>query len=177
MASCSTKQLADSRLALSMAAHNPLANMQPLKANLPAAAQAVIDLNGRPTYSNNPLIVLPSGQTVPLSACYGQHQNSSGDQAAQMPYIPTGMFPNFLGNTNLGPGAMTNYNWPYGLPGDAPGLDPARRGSWSSEDNGPITPVVGPAAHSDFYNNGSFPYMPQASATMTQQYIAGPIQP
>jgi RNA recognition motif. (a.k.a. RRM, RBD, or RNP domain) len=164
--------------AVIMAVQSPLGNMHNLKASLPGSTQSGADLGGvsRPAYNNVPFVVLPSGQTVPLSAFWSQKQNSSGDRAAQMPYIPTGMFPSFVGNTNFNAGTITSYNWPYGLQGDVSGLGPACSGSWGSEDNGQITPVVGLVGQSEIYN-GCFQYMPPVSANMTQQYIAGSIQP
>ena len=92
-----------------------------------------------------------------------------------MGYVPTGMFPSFVGSTNLA-GAVSNYNWPYGVPADPSGLDPARRGSWSSnEENVPMIPAFDGTTQQPYYA-GLAPYMGANTATNTH-YIAGPIQP
>src|SRR5271156_1687717 len=66
-----------------MAVQSPVGNMHNLKARLPGSTQSGANLGGvsRPTYNNTPLVVLPSGQTVPLSAFWNQKQNWSGGQA------------------------------------------------------------------------------------------------
>jgi hypothetical protein len=147
-----------------------LNNMQNLKANLPVSGSASSEALTRPSYAHS-LMVLPSGQTVPMSAFYGQQ--SSAVENSGLPYVPTGMFPQFINTTNLNAAAMQGYNWPYGVPANLPALDEARRGSWSSEENGPITPGVAAAGHMDYYSGYQYP----GTSSSTQQYIAGPIQP
>src|SRR4051794_21462626 len=137
-------ELADTVAGLNVTGQYAPGNSHGFKSGMPVPHDKV-NLNNIPRagYSGNPLMILPNGQTIPLSVFYGQQQISA-DQSAQFPYVPTGMFPNFIGGTNLVPGAMPNYNWSYGVPGPVPDLDPNRRGSWSSnEENGPLTPVVG----------------------------------
>lgn len=155
---------------------NPLSNMQNLKASLPpTSAHAENDMGGvnRPGYSS-PLMVLPSGQTVPLTSFYGQTQTSVGDGSSQLPYIPTGMFPSFIANTNMGASALPGYGWPYGMTSNVAGFDPARRGSWSSnEENASNNQAVAFQSQSDYYTG--YPYL--ATAATSQHYIAGPIQP
>lgn len=158
-----------------MTTNNPLANMQNLKANLPASNQMDGEATGagqRQGY-NNPLMVLPSGQTVPLSSFYGQNQASAGDTTSQLPYMPTGMFPSFMSN-NMPAGPLSGYCWPYGMASNVNGFDPARRASWSSnEENTTNNPAVGLQGQSEYYPG--IPYLTTASTTA--QYISGPIQP
>ena len=166
-------QLADAVAGMGVSAQQQLGNLHNFKQNMAGNTQGGLDLSVAPRsgYGNNPLMVLPNGQTIPVSAFYGQQQNCATDQSGQIQYVPTSMFPNFLGN-NLLPGALSNYGWQYGV-GNIPDLDPTRRGSWSSNDeNGPLTPVVGAAGHTEFYS--TYPYV---GHQQTQQYIAGPIQP
>ncbi|KIY01662.1 uncharacterized protein Z520_01799 [Fonsecaea multimorphosa CBS 102226] len=160
--------------AVNMANSNPLANMSNLKATLPSSASVETEMSAvsRPGY-NSPLMMLPSGQAVPLPNFYGQNQNSTGDATSQLPYVPTGMFPSFIGNTNMATSTLPGYGWPYNLASNVTGFDPGRRGSWSSEENPPNNQNVALQGQSDYYN--SMAYLP--TATAGQHYIAGPIQP
>lgn len=169
-------QLADAVAGLNVSGQYALGNTHGFKSSM-LGPHDNMNLNNIPRagYSGNPLMVLPNGHTVPLSVIYGQQQTSA-DQSAQFPYVPTGMFPNFIGSTNLVPGALSNYHWPYAVPGQVPDLDPNRRGSWSSnEENGPSTPAVGGTGYQEQYPNYAYPNT--AASTIGQQYIAGPIQP
>ena len=154
------------------------------------AGQNNMDMNAlsrAAPYGNNPLMVLPSGQTIPLQSLYGHGASSATDQPAQLQYLPTGMFPNFVTNTNMMAGSMPAYGWPYSLQNDVPGLDANRRGSWSSNDeNGPTTPGMGMNGHQDYYANVasldrppmvSFPYATPSPPSIIQPYVAGPMQP
>lgn len=154
---------------------NPLASMQNLKATLPAAGQVDTDVNGttRQGY-NSPVMVLPSGQTVPLTNYYGPTPTATGDNTSQLPYIPTGMYPNFLGTTGMATGTLPGFGWPYGMASNITGFDPARRGSWSSnEENISNNQAVALQAQPDYYPG--YPYMP--TIPVAAHYIAGPIQP
>jgi hypothetical protein len=152
-----------------------LGNTHGFKPSIPGPSDnASFNSIPRAGYGGNPLVVLPNGQTAPLSVLYGQQQTSA-HQPVQFPYAPTGMFPNFIGSTNLVPGAISNYNWSCGVPGQVPGLDPTHRGSWSSsEENGPLTPAVGGTGYQEKYLNYANPNT--ATPTFGQRYIAGPIQ-
>ncbi|RMD43615.1 hypothetical protein DV735_g1567, partial [Chaetothyriales sp. CBS 134920] len=157
-------------------AQNPLSNMQNLKAALPTAAQAAVEAgnDGRQSFSN-PLMVLPSGQTVPLPSFYGQHQNAAVEAANHLPYMPSGMYSNFVGNHGLGNTSLAAYSWPYGLGANGAAMDTARRTSWSSnEENLHASQHMNNAVSTECYN--SLPYMPVTAST-SQHYIAGPIQP
>lgn len=153
---------------MGIAAQNGLSNMQNLRATLPASGSTNGEGMTRQNYTH-PLMVMPSGQTVPLSAFYGQQ--SSAAENGGMPYVPAGIFPQFVNNTNLNAVAAQGYNWQYGLTANLPAIDEARRGSWSSEENVPITPGVA-AGPVDYYG-----YQYPGTSASTQQYIAGPIQP
>lgn len=146
--------------------------MQNLKASLPTATQhAAENVNdGRQAYSN-PLMVLPSGQTVPLNSYYGQ-QNGSTDAAAQMSY---GMYSGYMNGTGFGAtAAMTGYSWPYTLAPNG-SMDNTSRRSWSSNDENmqPVQAMNTTMPH-EYYKG--MPCMP-ISASGSQHYIAGPIQP
>lgn len=169
-------QLADTVAGLNISGQYGLGNTHGFKPNMPGPHDN-INLNNIPRagYSGNPLMVLPNGQAVPLSVLYGQQQ-ASADQSVQFPYVPAGIFPNFIGSTNLIPGATSNYNWSYGVPGQVPDLDPNRRGSWpSNEEHSPLTPAVGGTGYQEKYPNYAYPNT--TASTIGQQYIAGPTQP
>ena len=165
----------DSFQAANIGAQNALNNMSNLKASLPVSTQASSEGNvdNRPGY-NNPLMVLPSGQTVPLNSFYNQ-QNAASDSSAQMQFVPTGMYPAFMGNTGLPTSTLSNYTWPYGMAPNMAGMDTTRRPSYSSNDeNGAPAHAVNQAVGQDYYT--SMPFMP-VNAAQTQHYVAGPIQP
>lgn len=178
-------QLADALAGLNVSAQNSMGPHGGLK-----PGQNNMDMSGlsrAAAYGSNPLMVLPSGQTIPLHSIYGHGATSTTDQSAQLQYIPTGMFPNFVSNTNMVTGSMPPYGWPYSLQNDVPGLDANRRGSWSSNDeNGPTTPGMAMNAHQDYYANTasldrgsmvSFPYATPSPPSIIQPYVAGPMQP
>lgn len=178
-------QLTDAFTGLSVSGQNSMGAGPGLK-----TGQNNVDMNSLPrtaAYGNNPLMVLPSGQTIPLQSFYGPGATSAADQPSQLQYLPTGMFPNFISNTNMMAGSMPAYGWPYGLQNEVPGLDANRRGSWSSNDeNGPTTPGMAINAHQDYYANAagldrapmlSFPYATPSPSSIIQPYVVGPMQP
>lgn len=146
--------------------------MTNLKASLPGVNSNATEVNGmaRSGYGGTaPVVVLSSGQTVPLAATiYGHPQSASSEEANPMPYIPTGALPNFVVGNNVTSTAMAPYNWPYGLAG----IDPARRTSWSSTDEG--VPIAAPVGQSEYYP--TIPFIPNMPSGITNQYIPGPIQ-
>jgi RNA recognition motif. (a.k.a. RRM, RBD, or RNP domain) len=170
-------QLADAIAGLNVSGQYPLSTTHELKSSM-SGHQSNMDLNNIPRagYSGNPVVILPNGQTVPLSAFYGQQQNSSSDRSTQLPYLPTGMFPSLIGGPNMVPGTMSNYVWPYGVPGRLPDFDPNRRGPWpSNEENSPVTPVVGGKSYQAQYPN--YACHNTTAFAVGQRYTAGPIQP
>lgn len=178
-------QLADAFTGLSISGQNPIAAGTAFK-----PGQNHMDMAGLPRsagYGSNPLMVLPSGQTIPLHSLYGHGAAAAPDQSSQLQYVPTGMFPNFVSNTNVMAASMPAYGWPYSLQNDVPGLDANRRGSWSSNDeNGPTTPGVPINVHQDYYAHSAgpdrppiigFPYATPSPSSIIQPYVAGPMQP
>lgn len=178
-------QLADAFTGLSVSGQNPMGAGTGLK-----PSQNQMDMNSLPRaagYGNNPLMVLPSGQTIPLHSLYGHGATAATDQGSQLQYVPTGMFPNFISNTNMMAASMPGYGWPYSLQNDVPGLDANRRGSWSSNDeNGPTTPGMPVTVNQDYYTNAAgldrapmvgFPFATPSPPSIIQPYVAGPMQP
>lgn len=167
------KSTYSSLIGLNLSNPSPLSSMQNLKANLAASTNYESELGAanRQGY-NSPLMMLPSGQTVPLTGFYGPNQSSTGDVSAHLPYVPTGMFPNFVGNTTLGTSTLPA--WHYGMATNVSGFDPSRRGSWSSnEENDSHTQAIAMTGQADYYTG-----LPLLPATLSgQHYIAGPIQP
>jgi RNA recognition motif. (a.k.a. RRM, RBD, or RNP domain) len=178
-------QLADAFSGLGVAGQNNLTGAASIK-----PGQNNMDVNSfsrAAAYGGNPVMVLPSGQTIPFQSIYSHGTNTPTDQASQLQYLPAGIFPNFVSNANMMAGSMPTYGWPYGVQNEVPGLDTTRRGSWSSNDeNGPNTPGMGINGHQDYYPNvagldrsamASFPYATPSPPSIIQPYVAGPMQP
>lgn len=149
---------------------NALGNMQNLKASLPSPA---LDTNdSRQPYTSH-LMVLPSGQTVPLNNYYSQQ---NGTDNSQLSYVPTNMFPGFMGNSTLQAGTFPSYSWPYGLTPGGNNVDAGRRASWSSNDES--VPMSQPLANTNAQEwYPSMAYAQGGIAPQSAHYIAGPIQP
>lgn len=178
-------QLADALTGLSVSGQShmaPAPGVRPGQNNMDISSLARAH-----AYGNNPLMVLASGQTIPLQSIYGHGATPATDPPSQLQYVPTGMFPNFVSNTNMIAPSMPAYGWPYGLQNDVPSLDANRRGSWSSHDeNAPATPGMTANAAQDYYANTaslergstvSFPYATPSPPSVVQPYVAGPMQP
>ena len=182
-------QLADAFAGLGVSGQNSVglgAGLKPGQNNMD-----IYGLSRPSAHGNNPLMVLPSGQKIPLQSIYSHGATSATDQASQLQYLPTGMFPNFVSNTNMMagsvPGLMPGYGWPYSFQNDVSGPDANRRGSWSSNDeNGPTTPGMGVNGHQDYYANivgldrGSMvaiSFATPSPPSVIQPYVAGPMQP
>ena len=139
-------------------------------------------------YTPGHFMLMSGGSTLPLNI-YGNNNGGStspADQSGQMQYIPTGMFPNFVSNSNTVPASVPGYGWSYGMQPEAQGLDMNRRNSWSSHDeNGAATPAAGLNGHHDYYagisglDRSSMVNFPYATPTpsVIQPYVAGPMQP
>ena len=141
-----------------------LDGMGNLTSNLPTADTNGAQVNG----ATRPFMVYPSGQTVPLPSYYGHQQTGSNDENTPLSYVPAGGIPNFIGTNNMMSAGLTGYNYPYGISGN--NLDPARRTSWSSNEDGG---TVGGLSQANMYAGVPMMMSPAGS----NQYIAGPIQP
>ena len=162
-----------------------------MKNHIQGSANGSVDIAtmARAQYNANHVFVLPNGQVVPSMAqpaMFGQGHNAGVENAAPMPYLPSGVFPNFVG-TNMIPGQLPAYAWPYAAHGEIPDLAAHRRNSWSSnEENGPATPVVGASVHPEYYTAiapmdrspmlGYYNNTP-SPPSMSQAYVPGPMQP
>lgn len=145
-----------------------LMNLSNLKSALPSPITTEHPAAANRVGQNNPVMLLPSGQTVPVSAFLPPNQNTSD----QIPYNGNGMYNGFMNNNTLTPGGMNSYNLPYGFQPGMTDLDPARRTTWPvNDENVGFGPVNG-AVSQDFYLG--YPY---TAPVDNQTYIAGPIQP
>ena len=166
-----SSRLSDTLLGKAVPTQNGLSNMQNLKASLPASAA---DTNDNRQAYNSPLMVLPSGQILPLNNYYNQQNGSDAQNGLQ--YMPAGMFPGFMGNNTLATGTFPGYTWPYGLAPGVATIDTGRRTSWSSNEENvmPMSQPLANAGAQEWYP--PMAYMP-VSAQQSGHYIAGPIQP
>ena len=144
----------------------PLTNFSNLKSALPSPITAQHPAAGRGDQSN-PVMVLPSGQTVPISAFLPPAQNAN-EQAA---YHQNNMYGGYMNQMTQAPmGHYNNSGFGY-HPGMAE-YDPTQRAIWSKNDeNAALGSANGPMT-SDFY-----PGYPYSASVDNQTYIAGPIQP
>lgn len=122
--------------------------------------------DARQVYSDPGLVVYPSGQTIPVN----YYQNGSAPTTTQLPYMPANMYTGYFGSAGLPAATMQGYPWPYAITPAVSGVDPARRPSSSSEEYASPPQTANP----DYY--APVPYM-QMTASQSQHYIAGPIQP
>lgn len=145
------------------AGQGSLTNLSNLKSALPSpiAPQHPVSINR--VDQNNPVMVLPSGQTVPISAILppSQHNNE------QTPYSFNGMYNGYMGNNH-----MAHFNGSLGFQPGMAEYDPTSRASWvKNDENANFGPLNGTMSH-DFY-----PGYPYHASVDNQTYIAGPIQP
>lgn len=145
-----------------------LPSLSNLKSALPSPIATQHPASASRVDQNNPVMVLPSGQTVPISAFLppAAHNN---DQNA---YSGNAMYSGYMGNSHLAQGGMTHYN---GSMGHQPGIaefDPASRASWIKNDENTNFSALSGAVNQDF-----FPGYPYHASVDSQTYIAGPIQP
>lgn len=113
----------------------------------------------------NPVMVLPSGQTVPISAFMPPAQNV--DQSA----YGNGLYNGYLHNNNMAQGGLTSYNSGLGFQPAMADYEAAQRAAYPRNDENAAFAQAN--AGQDFYPG--YPY--QAGGIDSQTYIAGPIQP
>ena len=144
--------------------------MQNLKASLPpqVTSENLTAGDSRQMYNDPGLVVYNSGQTIPVNNYY--NQNAAAGNPPQLPYIPANMLSAYYGAPGMAAGAMQGYGWSYPVAPAVANVDPAPRLSWSSEDN--HSPPQ--TATQDYYTPLS--YVP-ITASQSQHYIVGPIQP
>lgn len=151
-----------------------LSSMQSLKAALPTLhGNMEYNKNGR-TAQSNPLMVMPSGQTVRLSAF--QNQNQLNYQNNSLPYVSNGLIPGLMAGNNYTPAPMGQFQYGFNNIRTANNeADPTHHGVWSVHDeNMPINSSANIAAQNEYY-----PISHQFThpANTFGQYLPGPIQP
>ncbi|KAL2368971.1 RNA binding protein MSSP-2 [Blastomyces gilchristii SLH14081] len=125
------------------------------KGNLHASHGSSGDMASIQRPYNGQYLIVPNGSMfggVPTANQYGQLHVQATDQGNSVPYLPAGLYPNFVTAPSVVPGSVPGYTWPYAMNGDAPELSGPRRDSWSSiEENHPCTPGVDQAGHQECY--------------------------
>lgn len=125
------------------------------KGNIHASHGANGDMSGMQRQYNGQYLIVPNGSMfggVPAANQYGQRHVQATDQHNSVPYLPAGLYPNFVTAPPVVPGSVAGYTWPYALNGEAPELTGHRRDSWSSiEENHPCTPGVDQAGQQECY--------------------------
>jgi len=144
----------------------PLANFSNLKSALPSPVTAQHPAAAGRGDQSHPVMVLPSGQTVPISAFLPPAQNTN-EQAA---YQQNGMYGGYL--NPMTQGAMAQYNPGLGYQPGMVDFDPAQRAIWPKNDENAALGSANGAMPSDFY-----PGYPYQASVDSQTYVAGPIQP
>lgn len=150
------------------AGQSALANMSNLKSALPSPIAAQHPASAGRVDQNNPVMVLPSGQTVPISA-FLPPAAQNNDQVA---YAGNGMYNGYMGNNHLVQGGMTHYNASMAFQPGMADYDPTPRASWVKNDENVNYGTLGGVMNQDF-----FPGYPYHASVDSQTYIAGPIQP
>ncbi|KAK2783584.1 hypothetical protein FQN52_009588, partial [Onygenales sp. PD_12] len=114
-----------------------------------------VDLAGMQRPYNGQYLIVPNGSMfggIPTTNQCGQSNIQAADQGNSVPYLPTGLYPNFVTGPSMVPGSVAGYTWPYALNGEAPDLSGPRRDSWSSvEENHPCTPGLDQAGQQECY--------------------------
>lgn len=146
----------------------PLVNLTNLKSALPSPITGEHPAAAHRVGQNNPVMLLPSGQAVPVSAFLPPNQNTS----EQIPYTGNGLYNGFMNNTHLTQTGMNNYNIPYSFQPGLTDYDGTRRAAWPVNDENAHFGPAGSAITHDFYSGYNY-----AGHVDNQTYIAGPIQP
>ncbi|OAX85576.1 hypothetical protein ACJ72_00037 [Emergomyces africanus] len=113
------------------------------------------DVTGMQRSYNGQYLIVPNGSMfggIPAANQYGQPVVQATDQGNSVPYLPAGLYPNFVTGPSVVPGSAPGYTWPYAMNGEVPDLSGPRRDSWSSvEENHPCTPGVDQAGQQECY--------------------------
>lgn len=147
----------------------PLANLSNVKSALPSPVTAHHSASGSRVEENNPVMVLPTGQTVPMSSFLPHPQAATPVTSFTANGMYGGLYNGYMSNIHQ-PMAQYNSNLAY-----QPGMgdfDPTQRVGWSKNEENTSFGVVNSAVNQDFY-----PGYPYQVAVDNQTYIAGPIQP
>ena len=166
-----TKPISLTKLAGMNGLQGPLTTLSNLKSALPSPVTAQHPATSGRVDQSNPVMVLPSGQTVPISAFLPPAQNAN-EQAA---YHPNGMYGGYMNNMNMNSvahGATAQYSNGLGYQPGVADFESAQRGIWPKNDENTIIGSANGAMASDFY-----PGYPYQQPVDNQTYIAGPIQP
>ncbi|OJD15210.1 hypothetical protein AJ78_04509 [Emergomyces pasteurianus Ep9510] len=125
------------------------------KANIHSPHVANGDVTGMQRPYNGQYLIVPNGSMfggIPTAKQYGQPIVQETDQGNSVPYLPAGLYPNFVTGPSVVPGSVPGYTWPYAMNGEVPDLSGPRRDSWSSvEENHPCTPGVDQAGQQECY--------------------------
>lgn len=146
----------------------PLVNLTNLKSALPSPVTGEHLASTHRVGQNPPVMVLPSGQAVPVSAFLPPNHNSN----EQVSYSGNNMYNGFMNNSQMTQGGMNNYNVPYGFQHGLADLESSRRAAWPMNDENAHFSSVGGAISQEFYPGYNYP-----GSIDNQTYIAGPIQP
>lgn len=146
----------------------PLSNMSNLRSALPSPITPQYPASVNRVDQNNPVMVLPSGQTVPISAFLPPTQTHN-EQAG---YSVGSMYNGYVANNHLAQGSMAQYNGSLAFQPGMSDFDPAPRTSWPKNDENATIGAVTGVMSQDF-----FPGYAYHTSVDNQTYIAGPIQP
>ncbi|KAK5077932.1 hypothetical protein LTR64_003664 [Lithohypha guttulata] len=145
-----------------------LNNLVNLRSALPSPIGPTYPASASRVDQNNPVMVLPSGQTVPISAFLPPAQHGT-DQAT---YSANGLYSGYLHSGNMQQNNLAHYNSGIAFQPAMPEFDPAQRAIWAKNDENVGYSQTNGAVGTEFY-----PGYPYQSAVDNQTYIAGPIQP
>lgn len=147
-------------------AQGPFTNLSNLKNPLPSPVNAQHQAAGNRVDDNNPVMVLPSGQTVPISVILPSAQNGIGQAA----YALNGMYIGCM--NNMTQAAKTQYSAGLGYQPGIAELGRSQRAIWPKNDEN-----AGVASANGAMSQGFYPGYSYQAPIDNPTYIAGPIQP
>lgn len=145
----------------------PLGSMSGLKSALPSPVATQHPASAARIDQNNPVMVLPTGQTVPISAFLPPTQHTE-----QATYPGSGMYNGYMSNNHMVPNGMSQYNSQLSFQPGMADFDSIPRASWSKNDENTSFVAMNGNVNQDFY-----PGYPYHAPVDNQTYIVGPIQP